>query len=78
MARREDRLIVSPGALLSPSEAAALLPGDDAGNLAELYRLDLVRVWRGRPTVRWADVLAVLGPATSATRDEEAGFAWNP
>lgn len=63
-----DRLVVSPGALLTPTAAARLLPMGDGAGLAWLRREGLIRVVDGREVVVWADVLAALPepPRTAA------------
>lgn len=57
-----DRLIVSPGALLTVQRTVELIPvGTHAERRAWLREHGLVRYIAGRPVVRWSDVLDALG-----------------
>lgn len=61
--REHDRLVVSPGALLGLQRAVELIPvGTEKERRDWLQARGLVRYLFGRPVVRWADVLAELGP----------------
>lgn len=59
--RAAARLTMGPGAVLSVSEAAAMLPVKDSEARAWLRSRGLVRDLEGRAVVCWRDVLAELG-----------------
>ena len=65
--RAQARLAQGPAAVLSVSEASALLPLADGRARHWLKRHDLIRDLDGKPVVLWGDVLAILG------RDDGAG-----
>jgi hypothetical protein len=55
-----DRLVVSPGAVLSEAEAVRLLPVRDGDARAWLRQRGLIRYLAGRPVVVWSQVIAAL------------------
>ena len=59
--RDMDRRLVAPGAILSVSRAAQLLPIQDTRGRQWLRERGLVRDLDGRPVVLWRDVLEALG-----------------
>ncbi len=58
--RHFERLIVSPGAIVSLQEACELLPLNDAAARHWLHEQRLVRLLAGRHVVCWADVAQAL------------------
>ena len=58
--RRHQRLIISPGAIVTLQQAAELLPIAERDARAWLKRRGLVRDLAGRSVVVWADVMAAL------------------
>lgn len=64
--RRVQRLLVSPGAVVSVQQAAELLPIADRDARAWLKRKGLLRDLDGRKVVVWADVLKALEPSEDA------------
>jgi hypothetical protein len=59
-ARRDDRLAMGAGAVLSLKDAASMLPLADQEARAWLHERNLVCSIRGRRLVVWADVLEAL------------------
>ena len=58
--RHQERLSMGPGAILSVTEAAGLLPLADTAARAWLRREGLIVTLEEKPVVCWADVLAAL------------------
>ena len=66
--RHRDRLALGAGAVLTVSEASALLPVADCDARAWLRRLGLVRYLEGRQVVCWQDVIDALRRGESPER----------
>jgi hypothetical protein len=58
--KRDRRLALGDGAVLSLSDAAALLPGRDAQVRQWLHDAGVVRRWLGQDVVVWRDVIESL------------------
>mgnify|MGYP007046922749 CR=1 FL=1 len=64
--RNLERLLVSPGAILSLEKASELLPIAKRDARTWLRQRGLVRDLEGRDVVVWADVIAALQAPTEA------------
>ena len=76
--RHLHRLHLGAAAILSLSDAAALLPIGDADARAWLRESGLVRQLQGRHVVAWADVLAAIHdlPALDEQRGKRSHNRW--
>ena len=65
--RATVRLALGDAAVLTPAQAAQLLPIGDTEARAWLHEAGLVRLLRGREVVIWGDVLQALRDAPTTT-----------